>query len=823
MTRLSVRARLWLALGFLVAATLTVGAVSWISLARGTERLDRLHAETLAGVDRALSLSRRAADLSTLAPYLLTLDSPFRIAEEGRQAIALVDGLAMDVTGNAPLRAELARTRDAITELVRQTSDRAALQDRILRINAALAHAERAFAARAATSGAGLAQRQEWLALQRQSAALLGAARASNLIGVGEFQREYVLLTQPDRPSMQPAALQAQQDLRGMAEGPGGLFELRRLELSHKINAESALVRIRQGAAAVTAHADFVTTTAQTGISAERARTTTAIALSRSAILFVGLVSVLVALVAALFVSSYVTSNLRAVSDAMMRLAAGDRQSRLQRGEGAGDEIGKLFHAFRTFRANALRLDRSHRQMTRRTALYESMMAGIRDGVAVLNDQGAVLTCNDQAAQVLRLDPAHLRHRPRLGDLVQRAGWTVAPAPGGHTALCSADGRHVEWREGPLPGGGSVVLVTDTTERRLMETRLNQIQRIEALGKVSGEVAHDFGNILSTISGSLHLMETTPPARQANLRRILGSAVDLGMSLTQRLLSFARRQQLDPETVELNSLVDGMADLIGFALRDDITLTIEPSATPLPVRVDPGQLESAVLNLCLNAAQAIEGPGQITISLRGSDGRALIEVADTGTGMPPDVLAHAMEPFFSARRDGTGTGLGLAMVYGFLRQSGGDVTIDSVQGQGTTVRLVLPLHHADAPTPSLPPLGAVLLVEDDPADMARAQGLLSVAAAELVQCANADDARQHLSRRGFDLIVTDLALNGTVHGWDLAEAALSDTTAQTRALVVSGNLPAQNPLADRFAGRITTITKPLTPEKLAKALTTPTG
>ncbi|MDZ4134949.1 MAG: ATP-binding protein, partial [Paracoccaceae bacterium] len=649
-----IRARLWLALALLAVATLTVGAVSWVSLTRGTARLDRLHGETLAEVDRALSLSRQSADLATLAPYLLTLDSPFRIAQEGAQAEALVDGLAQDLAPEAALQQVLEQTRSSIAELVRETSQRAALRDRTLRLNAYLARAERRFAALSARPSASLADRQTWLALQRRATALLGAGRAENLIGVGEFQREYVALSGQAGAWPGGAALQEQDQLRAIAEGPEGLFELRRQELARQIRAAAALVRIRQGAAAVTAHSASVTAEAQATIASERARTTLAIALAKSLILIVGLASAAMALAAALFVSGYVTANLRAVSDAMMRLAAGDRQSRLPRGKRAGDEIGKLFHAFRAFRANALLLDRSHRQMAQRTALFENMMAGISDGVAILSDQGAVLTTNDQMAQVLRADPSLLQRRPRLADVAAQAGWSVSPGQAGYAEMISAGGHHAEWRESPLPGGGAVVLITDVTERRQMENRLRQIQRIEALGKVSGEVAHDFGNILSTISGSLHLMDSAPPDRQASLRQTLGSAVDLGISLTQRLLSFARRQQLEPETVELNSLVEGMADLVGFALRDDIVLTIRPAQQPLLVRIDPGQLESALLNLCLNAGQASEGAGTITLSVITDGPQAVIEVADTGIGMTPEVLAHAMDPFFTARRDGTG-------------------------------------------------------------------------------------------------------------------------------------------------------------------------
>lgn len=815
--KLTVRARLLIALTLLAVAVLTVGAIAWAALTRGTDRLDRLHGETLAGVDLALTLSRQAADLATLAPYLLTLESPFRIAQEGQAATALADAIAAGLPPGDPLRAQLEETRRAIADLVRATSLRAGLRDRALRLNAELAATERRFAALSARPSAVLSERQEWLVLQRIAAALLGAGRAENLVGVGEFQRDYTRLKA--RPTDLPPTTGAAEFARlvAIAEGPDGLFELRRLELARRIGAEAALVRIRQGAAAVAAHAAERTEAAQTAIATERDSATSAIALAKSAILAVGLASAILALMAALYVSGHVTANLRAISDAMMRLASGDRQSRLPRGEGQGDEIGKLFHAFRIFRANALRLDRSNRQMTKRTALYDKVMAGISDGVAILSDTGQIVARNDRLAPVLRVDPARLLGRPRLADVVAAGGWQVTEGPGGFADLSLPGIAHVERRESPLPGGGSVVLLSDATERRQIDDRLRQIQRIEALGKVSGEVAHDFGNILSTISGSLHLLESAPPERQAALRNTVASAVDLGMSLTGRLLSFARQQQLEPELVDLSTLVEGMVDLIGFALRDGIDLDIDCRDGPLRVRVDPGQMESAILNLCLNAGQAIPAEGRITLRVLRDAGQAVVEVADTGVGMAPEVLAHAMEPFFTARADGTGTGLGLAMVYGFIRQSGGDVSIDSAPGQGTRVRCTLPLAAARQGA-GLMRLGTVLLVEDDAADRALAEALLRPAAARLDLAQDPEAALDRLARP-VDLVVTDLSLQGRVAGWRVAEAALSRHPGAV-ALVVSGHLPEVNPLAARYARRIATLAKPLTDDTLAAALAT---
>lgn len=815
----SVRARLQGALAALALATLVVGAVSWFTLDQGNARLEELHDGTLVRVDRALVLTGQASDLATLAPFLLTLDSPFRIRREGDNALRLVQAIAAGLEPGAGLTPVLADVAAAIAELVAATDARAGLRDQVLRLNAQLARDERRFAGLSAAGGSDLSDRAAWITLQRIAAALLAAGRAENLIGVGEFQREFHGLSR--RMAAAPPQDRTGRDdlmrLMALAEGPQGLFELRRQELSRQIGAEAALVRIRRGTEAVIAHAANVSAGAQRDIAAERTRTTSALALAKSTIVLVVLASAFVAVLAALFVRGYVTGSLGAVSDAMMRLAGGDRSSRLPRGEGAGDEIGTLFHAFRTFRANALRLDRSNRQLAQKNALFERMFAGMSDGVAVLSEGGAIVAQNARLADVLRCDPSRLRGRPVMAEILAACGWAGGTGAQDYARLTRSDGLILERRAGQLPGGGAVMLFSDATERHRMDDRLRQLQRIEALGKVAGEVAHDFGNILSTISGSLHLLETAPPDRARGLRAAIGGAVDLGASLTQRLLAFARRQHLEPERVELNALVAGVADLVALTLRDDIALTITPAPCDLPVLVDAGQLESAILNLCLNAGQATAGPGRIEIRLSALPGaQAMLEVIDTGCGMAPEVLRHAMEPFFTARRDGTGTGLGLAMVYGFIRQSGGEVQIASEVGQGTTVRLILPCLTANAADAPLP-WARVLLVEDDPGDMARATAILTAGGAAVQGCATQGEACALLADAPLpDLLLTDLHLGGAVAGWDLAARAL-DAHPDLRVIVASGRMPDANPLAARHAARVVCLAKPLTPAALAAA------
>ncbi|NDR58821.1 ATP-binding protein [Aliiruegeria sabulilitoris] len=805
MKRISVRARLLFALAALTLATFLVGAIAWAALERTTARVNRLHGDTLAAVDAAMTLSRQAAGIATRAPYMLLLDSPFRIAQEGEITVGVIDEIAAGLTEGDALSATLGDMRAATVEMVVHMQARAGYRDQTLRSNAALAKAERRFALLASSTDTPLAERQDWFTLQRLAAALLGAGRAENLIGVGEFQRAYHLLR---RVANKDGLREGQGDLAelvALAEGREGLFELRRLELQHQIGAQGALVRVRIGAAEVIGHAEAVTTDAQAAIAVERAETISAIALRKSTILVAVLASAALALTAALYVSGYVTGNLRAVSDAMMRLAAGDRSLRLPRGEGAGDEIGKLFHAFRTFRANAIRLDRSNRRLAERNALFEKMMSSITDGVAILSDTGTIIARNDRLAEVLRIDPAHAGKRVGLDELVSRGGWKDTPGPTGSQMLATADGHYALRRESPLPGGGAVVLIADITEQRQIDDRMQQIRRIEALGKVTGEVAHDFGNILSTINGSLHLMETASPDVQRELVGSIANAAEIGTSLVQRLLAFARRQKLVPEVVELNALVDGMADLVAMALRDEIRLETREAPEPIEVRVDPGQLESALLNLCLNAAQAIDGSGEITISVAAEGNRAVIEVADTGCGMSAETVEHAMEPFYTARADGTGTGLGFAMVYGFISQSGGEVRILSTPGAGTTVRMILP--RAEAAASLATRWSRVLLVEDDPEDLSAARAILNDHATELVEETTTEGALARLEEQVFDLVVSDLSLGGSPGGWRIASAALSSGAARSVA-IVSGRLPAKTPFNGQYGSALVTLAKP---------------
>ncbi|KAA2213069.1 PAS domain S-box protein [Pseudoroseomonas oryzae] len=339
-----------------------------------------------------------------------------------------------------------------------------------------------------------------------------------------------------------------------------------------------------------------------------------------------------------------------------------------------------------------------------------------------------------------------------------------------------------------------------TRSLREAEEALRQSQKMEAIGQLTGGIAHDFNNLLTGISGSLEILSLRmATGRQEGLERYIITAQDAtarAAALTHRLLAFARRQTLDPSPVEVNALVAGMADMICRSVGPDIRVdVIGPPSLP-PVLCDPHQLENALLNLCINARDAMPEGGTLRITtaavrLEGEAAAALglapgayvrLSAADTGSGMAPDVAARAFDPFFTTKPMGQGTGLGLSMVYGFARQSGGQAHIASIPGLGTTVQLHLPVHAgtAEAETatsasdmPVTPVGGEVVLVVDDEATIR----LLVTEA--LAQCGynvlEAEDAASGLAlldtAQRLDLLVTDIGLPGGTNGRQLADMA----------------------------------------------------
>jgi len=338
-----------------------------------------------------------------------------------------------------------------------------------------------------------------------------------------------------------------------------------------------------------------------------------------------------------------------------------------------------------------------------------------------------------------------------------------------------------------------------TAELMQAEAQLRQSQKMEAVGQLTGGLAHDFNNLLTAISGSLELLATRlVQGRTGDLGRYIleaQAAAKRAAGLTHRLLAFSRRQTLDPKPTDINRLVTGMEDLIRRTVGPGITVEVVRGAGLWTALVDPNQLEHGLLNLCINGSDAMPAGGRLVIETanRAMDDAAArvpdlaagdyvcLSVKDNGTGMPADVVARAFDPFFTTKPIGQGTGLGLSMLYGFVRQSGGQVRISSEIGQGSEVCIYLPRHRGQVALPETAGAIAavarandgqtVLVVDDEPTVRMVVTEVLEDLGYQALQAADGPAGMDILRGNGrVDLLITDVGLPG-MNGRQLADAA----------------------------------------------------
>jgi signal transduction histidine kinase/TusA-related sulfurtransferase len=336
-------------------------------------------------------------------------------------------------------------------------------------------------------------------------------------------------------------------------------------------------------------------------------------------------------------------------------------------------------------------------------------------------------------------------------------------------------------------------------ERADVEEALRQAQKMEAVGQLTGGIAHDFNNLLAGILGSLDVIERRlTQGRTEGLDRFIVGAqtsAQRAAALTQRLLAFSRRQTLDPKPTEVNRLIVGMEDLIRRTVGPSITVEVVGAAGLWTTKVDASQLENALLNLSINARDAMPNGGRLTIETANKwlDGRAGSErdlapgqyisicVTDTGTGIPKDIVDRVFDPFFTTKPIGQGTGLGLSMIHGFMRQSGGQVRVYTEEGQGTTMCLYLPRYigpmeqeqaHQNRSIQELGSGETVLVIDDEPTVRMLIVEVLEEAGYAAIEAEDGPSGLKVLSTDArIDLLITDVGLPGGMNGRQVADAA----------------------------------------------------
>ncbi|QNM81999.1 response regulator [Sphingomonas sabuli] len=327
-------------------------------------------------------------------------------------------------------------------------------------------------------------------------------------------------------------------------------------------------------------------------------------------------------------------------------------------------------------------------------------------------------------------------------------------------------------------------LKAEAAEREAAEAQLRQVQKMEAVGQLTGGIAHDFNNMLAVVVGGVDLARRRLNGPRREVMAHLDNAMEgatRAAALTRRLLSFARSEPLLPDRVEPSQLLAGMTDLLDRTLGERIRITVDAPQDSWPVYVDPHQLENAIVNLAVNARDAMDGVGRLTISAANvrlaanevGDIRpgeyVRVSVTDTGSGMAPDVIERAFEPFFTTKPVGKGTGLGLSQIFGFAHQSGGEVGIESEVGKGTTVSIYLPRSNVEAPVqlrPATQRMGEeervagarILVVEDDPRVRVATVEALQDLDYDPVACDSGEEAIRIFDGRTFDLVISDVIM-----------------------------------------------------------------
>ncbi len=536
-----------------------------------------------------------------------------------------------------------------------------------------------------------------------------------------------------------------------------------------------------------------------------------------------------------------------------------------------GVELGIANHETRRAAEEIQQQNRALQARDRELALqntrFDAALNNMSQALCMVGPDGGLIVCNQQFRELFGIpNPPSGIPSVDLFDEILRVGRCDAEViqklrhgqqnliedqkPGGFFVEAdSADARRdtgplraLAVSHQPMPDGGWVATYSDITERRLAELQLAHAQKMEAIGNLTGGMAHDFNNLLAVISLNLeYLLGRTDDPEQVrdHASRALQASLR-GANLISQLLAFARRQALAPQQINVNTWIKSIAELLSHTIGESVQIDLALGDNIWPVDTDATRLETAIANLATNARDAMPQGGRLNIATRNITISAvearsrpdvlpgdyvMIEVADTGTGMSQDVVNRIFEPFFTTKKEGHGTGLGLSMVFGFIRQSGGHITVDSSPGVGTTFRLHLPRSEGEVaaePTAIIPSAvvggrECVLVVEDNEAVRMITADLLSQLGYDVIEACQPQAALEVLhSNRHIDVMFSDVVMPGGLDGFGLAQEARR-LRPGLRLLLTSGFAE----FTDKSAmglGEVKVLGKPFRQSELAHAL-----
>ena len=785
----SVRSRLLLAFAVLFASAMTLALVGWIGMRDTQDALRDFQSHVLPDVTRSLELSQRTAAIAAIAPYVAESMLPFqlqsesdsllaRLAEVERLAATLPEARSRELN----LAPALAALKASLNELIEVTRSDLFLQEDLREYLYRLSSAARELPPGARSEVVESIFRDLITAIEVSDPDTLALLRERVTRNTGRIDHRNL------------ASARIVNLIRDNLDGTENVFVLRERQFQLRGRKSFLVSRTRAEAERLGERVAAYVANARAQVDSRGESVTRAVRSGALGIMILTFVCIGVAALGIRLVIRMV-SRLGGITQVMSKLAQGDTEQSTPE-TGRRDELGALARAFEVFRDNARTVRRMANDIREQGNLLATVVESMKDGLSVFDRDGRLITWNRQYPALLNLKRDKIVHGMTIEAVQALLPERIDDSHGGTVALADfnnarqqeahrfelafAGGRVIESRSNPMPGGGFVTLYSDLTERRAVEAQLRQSKKMEVLGQLTGGVAHDFNNLLAAITGNLYLLEedkSLSPAGQRFAARA-SSAATRGATLTRRLLAFARRQPLSPSAVEVDAFIRDLADLIEYSVGQGVTVKQELSAGDACAWVDRGQLENALLNLAINARDAMPAGGTLFLrSSLDSDGSTVsIEVADTGHGMDPELRERVFEPFFTTKA-GSGSGLGLSIVYGFVKQSGGDIRLTTDPGKGTSFVLHLPTQPRDFSQISLPedaPAASedvasqsVLLVEDDADVRSALTDLLRATGHSVSVAATAEEALARLEQSYHSVVLSDVDMGDGTNGVDL--------------------------------------------------------
>lgn len=782
--------------------------IGWQSMRVSEASLSEFESETLPEISTSLTLAEGVAQLAAIAPYTAGSGRPFQLQTESERIHRRI--------------LELRGVADSLTDSVFQRDIDERLDDlqTTLEELVALVREE-------------LYLREDSLAQQFRIRQLpLNDDAAS----VNSQQGLVWLLQLLESPSLVPESMLKSLKLSEQNEQVASIAEdllmahRRLIQIQERKN--YLLIAIRAKSEQLSKQVSDFVGGLQKKVSRQRQEVSTFVARGQNWIIGIS-VFLLLGLTRLYWYSQRMTKDLGVVTNDMEQLSLGRVDSK-HTGIRRNDEIGTLADTFEVFRRDALRRLEVTAELSEQKRLLETIFDNMNDGLSVFSAKGTLIAWNSGYQKLFDLSDDDLHIGMAIDDvqrlinqgqhknlnLENQQVYMEEVNVSRHLRVQSFErhfdsGKIIEFRSKPMPEGGFVTLYTDLTERKSVESQLRQAQKMEMLGQLTGGVAHDFNNLLAAIMGNLQMLSDSRPQTEDQARYIERALVvsEKSSNLVQRLLAFSRRQQLFPVPIAIDDLIEGMLDLVEYSVGSHIVVESDLQCPDVVSLIDPSQLENALLNLSLNSASAMQGGGRLAFStklctLPDSDIPAIrIRVEDSGEGIAEDVIGRIFEPFFTTKPVGKGSGLGLSMIYGFVKQSGGEIKVTSEQGRWTRVCLFLPQQITEVELVSddnkasdekranqevivLSELSLVWLVEDDE-EVCRVMREQLEKMGFIVQTFDCAEAVMNALSKAIvpDAIVSDVNLAGAMSGVELAHNLQFDLSGFTGPILLMSGLP----------------------------------